>query len=122
MKEILYKAKRADGKGWVEGLPGYWNWKNYPDCSVRGIEFEPGSMEEIIPETLCQFIGLTDKNGTKIFEGDECKGNFNTSKKIGFIIYSKKLASFRICGHGWSDAVTAFNKLEVIGNIHDKTK
>ena len=79
MKTILFKAKRADGKGWVEGFPMYdlesskWIIVVIIHYSGDGIENPPCDYQEsfeIIPETLCQFINKTDKNGKHIFVGE----------------------------------------------------
>lgn len=76
MREILFKAKRKDNGEWVEGLPGYdidgnitelEAYKSFCNCQIHVID----------PETLCQYTGLTDKNGKKIWENDIVRGHNN---------------------------------------------
>lgn len=71
MREILFKAKRINNGEWVEGClvidhsrPDLFEYRIQPVES--GVLYAP----PINPETLCQFTGLCDKNGNKIWEND----------------------------------------------------
>ena len=123
-REILFKAKRLVNGKWVEGLPGYdidgnitelEAYKSFCNCQIHVID----------PETLCQYTGLTDKNGKKIWENDIVRRTdlYVVSKpSVGFIEYDLENTSFLI---HWTDKVEYSptyhwkDRLEVIGNIFD---
>ncbi|MBK2004044.1 hypothetical protein JI641_13670 [Listeria ivanovii subsp. londoniensis] len=81
---------------------------------------------KVRPETVGQFTGLTDKNGSKIFEGDiveiieiDAFGNLDWNRLKGKVMFSEGAwlvtdnRSFAI--PLWSE----INEIEVIGNIHE---
>ena len=136
-KEILFIGKRVDNGEWVVGdLIHRQIWKrSLTIIRVSDDGFDHYEEYEVIPETVGQFTGLTDKNGNKIFEGDiisataldteeeqravVCFGNFidenNGDEYIGFYI--------EFDGIKTTAAQLAMkeckNRIEVIGNIYD---
>ena len=75
-REILFKAKRVDNGRWVVG--GYFS-EPYTDKKyiVRWIGLGFHEFIEVVPDTLCQYTGLADKNGKKIWENDILKAHLD---------------------------------------------
>ena len=64
-REIKFKAKRLDGKGWAIGdlLHSYEN-------GAIIVPIEGGGAFSVDPSTVCQFTGLKDCKGREVWEGD----------------------------------------------------
>lgn len=135
MREILFRAKRAYSRGWVEGhlivspkskITKIMVW-NAADLDFDAIE--------VIPETVGQFTGLTDKNDNRIFEGDIIRyitpdtaratgvvrfGEYDTGGTIGIGFHVEWVTRE---GTGWLRRDIGFwakyRDIEVISNIHD---
>jgi len=116
IKNIKFKAKRLDGKGWIEGTPICINGKPY------GIMIGEKESPDIDPSTICQFTGLKDKNGKEIFENDLL---YDEDSGIVSAIKWKR----HICGYVYEKAgmfatVHVFSEhtcfLKIVGNKFDR--
>lgn len=71
MREILFKAKRKDNGEWVEGCYLLSGGKHFIYAEYIEHYCMPVIIKaETIPETLCQFTGLYDRYGKRIWEND----------------------------------------------------
>lgn len=123
MHEILFKAKRKDNNEWVEG--GYVYDKYSKSHYITKQLVNTHQLIEVIPETICQYTGLDDKNGNKIFENDKVKydsglGGHETS----IIYYDEQILSLNMktnFGYFYNGLCNLKNKknIELIGNVWD---
>lgn len=148
MREILFKAKRKDNGEWVEGdfqqdrdlRLAYISGFSYYSSS-EGLQREP-FLYEIDILTLCQYTGLTDKNGNKIWENDILRYSYeypgspwlkkgeDIKYSVGAVFWQEWRGAWAVCGHGTSRMINQDvftycrnpNRTEVIGNIFDNTE
>lgn len=129
-REITFRGKRVDNDEWVygylvEATNVITDKKATFIIEQDATYYTHGEFAcsfEVIPETVGQFTGLTDKNGNKIFEGDIVKFShpaFNKSR-IGVISYEMNETGFVLRykeDYSWIAYANEF--YEIIGNIYD---
>lgn len=138
MRDILFKAKRISDGQWVEGY--LYKQVGVKDRIYFAIEVIDNTVKayEVDESTICQYTGLADKNGNKIWENDVLK-IARTSDSIGEYYYPpldypvNVVVKWDLCAWMWEtiekrkhyisfpDAWCHY-EAEVIGNIFDNAE
>ena len=139
MREILFRAKRIDNGEWVEG---YYIYHIKRTLCPFGDSVKPEDEQHVImqdgfsdwnmprntvafdiePETVCQYTGLKDKNGEKVFIEDIIRCTKGCTHKV---IWMKEYAGTFIGGmpavylSGLNKGYAWTGEEEIVGNIFD---
>ena len=123
-REVLFRGKQISTNKFIEGslvideLGDYFIFK-----PIIGKWFNVLQHFKVDPETVGQFTGMTDKNGTKIFEGDIVR-HIDTTCHVVEVVNSEvyfdtEMLKFRFRYSNELFHCQFNDEFEAIGNIYD---
>lgn len=129
MRKIKFRGKSVKTGEWLYGYLQKYQETHASRlcvCAASVKTWADALLYEVIPETVGQYTGMTDKNGKEIYEGDIVREQPN--KAIHYILFSCFTGAFVMFSisakcitgsfHSMDSSASALC-LEVIGNIHD---
>ena len=120
IREVIFRGKRTDNGEWIEGSLLGIDWCDKPSTYSIAPNTPVSVFYSVIPETVGQYTGLTDKNGVRIFEGDivSLVKHDSLIYKVVYVPCRYELVNSKGVNCFVLDIYKSEN-IEVIGNIHD---
>jgi uncharacterized phage protein (TIGR01671 family) len=123
IREIIFRGKIINEDRWACG-DTLLHFPNEDEYFVSAMD-RRYKYCKVLPETIGQYIGLTDNNNQKIFEGDivsfrRCNALGYTTTRVGTVYYGDNYPAFYIeatTGDSW--CFSEVEDVEVIGNRYD---
>ena len=126
MREILFKGKRIDNDEWIDGY--YKKRHDFLGNEEHLIFYADGHTvwdhAEVSSGTICQFTGLCDKNGKRIWENNVVWLVCNGEEHVYQIVWDNSELDFKATNgeenYGSNfEYLLCCDEIEVIGNIFD---
>lgn len=129
----LFKAKDIETRDWREGcliIDGTPNARKYYIQTIPSKTNPLSDIYEVDPETLCECVGLRDKNGKLIFENDEIyfldgmstENGFDDFNNTGFVKWSEEEARFYVADRESVSSEDALNYCTIISNKFEEVE
>lgn len=131
-REILFKAKRIDNEEWVEGnllQTTAVSLKSFivPTSCYTFDKWDWAEWLHIDTDTICQYTGLTDNDGNKIWENDivnyldtySTESGYAEASCIGKVVWDNETLSFLVTNRMSAESYEVLDECAVIGNIFD---
>lgn len=137
MREILFKGKKKDDGEWIEGYLFDDGMLGEKRMFIGKLVIAPyegpirgkwtviaNGFDEVDPDTICQFTGLCDKNGKRIWENDVVWLVCDGEEHIYQIVWDNSELDFKAAkgeeNYGTSyEYLLCCDEIKVIGNIFD---
>ena len=131
MREIIFRGKRKDNGEWIDGYLVKLGKESFSDPERYGICDKAIPIAglgvcynlmiyEVVPSTVGQYTGFTDKNGKRIFEGHILAFSAYGSNYLGHVENIE--GNYGVtCDNAYPFLNTAIKEYGaiIVGNIHD---